>query len=160
VLRFLALVLALGAVPTPVNIVRVDLDEYGGASVEGRPGKVAVRFDRDGDGFTCDEFGKLTRWEPYVAFLRSVAEQASANPNADFGFALEGAAAVVGVSAPGYCNMTARTREGRVIVAVLHNRSCYGSAGCVTDTIAYLSDTAKVSALADAIHAATVAATK
>lgn len=157
-MRMLALLTLLAATPSPVTITDVSIDAKGGATVESRRGAVAVVFSRDGQAFTCEEFGKVERWRPYVAYLRSVAEQASANPNADFGFALEGAAGLVGVSAPGYCNMTASTRGGQVILIVAHNRACFGSAGCVIDTLAYVPDTAHLAALADAIESATLAA--
>ena len=108
---FLALILA--ATPIPVNRVRVPLDDAGAATVESKPGSVSVRFERDGLApFTCTEFGKVARWEPYVAYLRDVAAQAPSHPSADFGLALSGAAGVVGASAPGYCNAAASTHSG------------------------------------------------
>ena len=154
-LTLLALILA--ATPIPVNRVRVPLDDAGAATVESKPGSVSVRFERDGLApFTCAEFGKVARWEPYVAYLRDVATQAPSHPSADFGLALSGAAGVVGSSAPGYCNAAASTRDGVLILVVIHNRACYGSAGCVTDTIAYLPSPDALLTLADAIAAATV----
>lgn len=155
-LALLAMILAI--TPIPVNRVRVPLDGAGAATVESKPGAVSVHFERDGLApFTCTEFGKIDRWKPYVAYLRDVATQAPLHPSADFGLALSGAAGVVGVSAPGYCNAAASTRDGALVLVVIHNRACYGSAGCVTDTIAYLPSPDALLALADTIDAAMTA---
>lgn len=94
--------------------------------------------DGEGVSFSCTEWGLKQRWRSYETFFRQVARDAPTHPNADFGSALTGMQSFSGSSAAGYCNVSASTREGTLIVIFQHNRACFGSAGCNSDTASFV----------------------
>ena len=155
--RFLLILplLLVAATPVPVNIARVPLDKLGSATVESKPGNVTVDFERGNVFFTCREFGELSRWDAYAAYFSAAAAQAPSYPNADFGLIHN----AKGVNEAGYCNGALYTRNGLLVLVVTHNKECFGAAGCISETIAFLPDVGQLSALANAIQAGTIAAT-
>lgn len=145
------LFLILAATPTPVVTRTIDMSYDSSIAVTTMGQKVYLEF-RDGDEyFQCHEFGLKSRIRKYERYLRDVSELAPSHSNADFGSALTGYAGFSGSQAPGYCNMTAETRNGRLFVSVYHNDKCFGSAGCLTTYASYVTDPNKIMRVADNI---------
>ena len=144
----------IAATPTPVVQRSVDMGYNSSITVTTKGQQVYMEF-RDGDDyFQCHEFGRKTRFHKYEQFLRDVAELAPNNNNADFGYAITGYASFAGSQAPGYCNMTADTRNGLLIVSVYHNDKCFDSAGCLTTYASYVTDPNEIMRVADNISQA------
>ena len=147
--------LLVAATPIPVNVARVPLDKLGSATVESKLGSVTVAFERGNVFFTCREFGELSRWDAYASYFVDAAAKAPSYPNADFGLIHD----AKGGGESGYCNGALYTRNGLLVLVVSHNKECFGAAGCITDTIAFMPDPAQLSALGDAIRAGMTMAT-
>ena len=146
--------LLIAAAPVPVNVVRVPLDKLGFATVESKPGSVSVEFDRDTTSFTCREFGELSRWDAYASYFFDAAAEAASYPNADFGLIHKAR----GADESGYCNGALYTRDGQLVLILIYNKECFGSAGCITESLAFLPDPEQLTALSSAIQAGTVVA--
>jgi len=138
----------IAATPIPVNVARVPLDKLGSATVESKPGGVTIAFERANVFFTCREFGELSRWDAYASYFSDAAAKAPSYPNADFGLIHD----AKGADETGYCNGALYTRNGLPVLIVSHNEECFGAAGCITNTIAFMPDPDQLSALGDAIR--------
>ncbi len=64
-----------------------------------------------------------------------------------------------GADETGYCNGALYTRNGLPVLIVSHNKECFGAAGCITNTIAFMPDPDQLSALGDAIRTGMTIAT-
>jgi hypothetical protein len=71
----------------------------------------------------------------FAGFVRELAEGVEDHPDADWGRAKTGMAALAGSNAVGFCNAAGVTREGKIYIQWVYNRACFGSAGCNTDEI-------------------------
>jgi len=145
------LFLVLAATPTPVVQRTVDMGHDSSITVSTKGQAIYLEFRDGNDYFQCHEFGRKSRLGKYEQYLRGVAELAPNNSNADFGYAITGYAGFTGSQAPGYCNMTADTRNGLLIVSVYHNDQCFDSAGCLTTYASYVTDPGEILRVADNI---------
>lgn len=145
------LFLILAAVPTPVVQHTVDMGYDSSITVTSKGQSVYLEFRDGNDYFQCHEFGLKTRIKKYEQYLREVAALAPDNSNADFGYAITGYASFYGSQAPGYCNMSAATRNGLLVVSIYHNDQCFGSAGCLTTYASYVTDPEEILRVADNI---------
>ena len=139
------------AVPTPVVERTVNMGYDSSITVTSKGQSVYLEFRDGSDYFQCHEFGLKTRINKYEKYLREVAALAPDHNNADFGHALTGYASFSGSQAPGYCNMSAATRNGLLVVSVYHNDQCFGSAGCLTTYASYVTDPDEIVRVADNI---------
>lgn len=134
--NMLALLLAspvVLAAPVPVNSVVVEDRAGGSLTIQQTGKKVGLYVDDGRDSFWCFEYMRQY-WGNYARLFRDLGEGVMSSPNADFGNAKAGLAALSGSEAPGYCpNVSGSTRRGEIYVSFTYNRACFGTAGCNSD---------------------------
>ncbi len=129
---------ALAGAPTAVETRRVEGVIGGEFVIQKEDGKGPSLYASDGSGvsFFCDS-GTLVGYrrksmEKYAELAAQMAEVTT--PGASFNFD-PAKRSFVGSQATGYCNMSGSVRDGKSFVTVVHNRECFGSAGCNTESV-------------------------
>lgn len=88
-------------------------------------------------------------WGVFATYLEGVAPDVASHPDSDWG---EAWTKIGATAAVGFCNISLQTSEGRAYLTVVHNRACFGTAGCAYDISTMNVTATDIEALAAALR--------